>query len=492
VANAGRGRFFADAVRPDFWGAHTKLAKSIRFLAIALFVSFTPFMSASRSSFFLLWLGSLLWLAGCSPRQGDEANHRPRKSGETAVDQPVDKTESASISAPVAAGPLRLKLYLETSGSMFPYDAPGTTGEFKQTLNTLLNGFEQVQPGQTKLFAVNTEVNELALSQSEFIRTRNLFSLTKGKGKSSSTDFEGIFRDILANTGPGEVSVLVSDLIYSDPALAGMSQAKTLDAAQSLMTTVFNGSAKTHALLVVKLAADFRGLYYPAVGKPLKYSGERPYYLCFIGQNAALHQLLTAPDYATLADFSNLPNFEDRWFFGRDAKAVTPYYSILPNDPARKGRFRKAGSEVKARTAFVHTIESVDPDATGKGLTVPVAVDLSRLHLPASLLTDPAQYTVEGRDNFRVSAIKLYAGGSGATHKLLITSAKPASGERTAVIRLRRQFPPGWVARTATTQDNPPDSETTFGLDRLLMGVEQAYNPSRQTEYFSLKLTLAN
>jgi hypothetical protein len=447
----------------------------------------------------LICLLSFVGLAGCGPRRVNETattRHRPRAQATTevaAASPEATATDAAPVTtspAPTAARPLRLSLYLEASGSMFPYDAPGTTGQFKQTLNTLLNGFEQLQPAQSKLFVVNTDVTPLDLSQSDFIKTPNVFGLTKGKGKSVSTNFEKIFRDILQQTGPGQISVLVSDLIYSDPALAGMSQAKTLDAAQSLMTTVFNGTARSQSVLVVKLSADFRGLYYPAVGKPVKYSGLRPYYLCFIGPNEAMHQFLTDPAYATLRDFKQLPGYAEQWFVGNDVKATAPYYSALPNDPARKGRFRKAEEEVRQHTAYCHRLTDIDPDRTGKGLSIPVAADLSRQHLPESLLTDPTQYTVDGPDKFRVVSVKPYAGGGGATHKLLITSLNPTQGARTVTIRLRRTFPPGWVARTATTQDNPPDATSTFGLDRLLQGLEAAYNPAHRTDYFSLTLSL--
>lgn len=441
-----------------------------------------------RPSFIVFLLG-LCWLTACGPRRGSEAT-ASRDRHRTSAVLPTTEEQTLVTAAPVAARPLGLNLYLEASGSMFPYDAPGTTGDFKQTLNTVLNGFEQIQSGQTKLYVVNTDVTPLDLSQSDFIRTRDLYSLTKGEGKSSSTDFEKIFRDILKNTGPGQISVLVSDLIYSDPALSGMSQDKTLGAAQSLMTTVFNGASRTHSLLVAKLSADFKGLYYPAVGKAVRYNGSRPYYLCFIGQNEAMHQFMTAPDYATLRDFQQLPGFQNYWFVGNDAKAESPYFSALPNDPTRKGRFRKADEEVRQHTAFAHTLTDVEPDRTGKGLTIPVAVDLSRQHLPESLLTDPKQYVVDGPDNFRVTGIKAYTGANGVTHKLLITSTNPTQGSRTVTIRLQRLFPPGWVSTTATTQDNPPDATSTFGLDRLLRGVELAYNPTRRPGYFSLTLFL--
>ncbi|WP_077921384.1 hypothetical protein [Spirosoma sp. 209] len=392
--------------------------------------------------------------------------------------------------ATASAKPLRLKLYLEASGSMFPYDAPGGNGTFKRTLNDLLTQFDGINPGQGNMFVVNTEVTPLGLSLSQFFREKNLFTVARTKGKTTSTDFEGIFQTILSETTGDDLSVLVSDLIYSDPGLAGMSAQKTLDAASSLLTTVFNPHATTHSMLVLKLTADFDGTYYSWNNTKQKYKGERPYYLCLIGRTETLQRLYTDPAYQTIRQFERLPGFEDSWFFGRDAKAVEPFYTVLVTDPARKGRFKRAAEEVRARTKAVHALDDVQPDVTDKSLAIPVAVDLSALRLPASLLTDVSQYDVSGKDNFRVSAVQTYSGANGTTHKLLLSTDKPARGARTAVIRLRRQFPPRWISQTNTTNDIPVDATSTFGLQNLLQGVERAYNPNNQTEYFTLTINL--
>lgn len=401
------------------------------------------------------------------------------------------KTPTVSLSGAVASSkPLRLKVYLEASGSMFPYDAPGGNGAFKRTLNDVLTKFDAVNPGQGKLFVVNTEINDLGLSLPQFFKQKDIFTVAKTKGKTSSTDFEGIFSDILRNTAGDDLSILVSDLIYSDPSLAGMSAQKTLDAASSLLTTVFNPYASTHSMLVIKLKSDFDGTYYSWNNAKKKYKGERPYYLCLIGRNETMQRLYQDNTYQTIRRFDQLPGYSDSWFFGRDTKAITPFYSILVNDPARKGRFKRSDEEVRSHAKAIHSLENIQPDVTDKSLTIPIAVDLSALRLPTSLLTDPGQYTVDGKDNFKVSAVQAYSGANGTTHKLLLTAEKPARGERTATIRLRRQFPPRWIASTNTTDDATPDANSTFGIQNLLQGVERAYNPNNQTEYFTLIINL--
>ena len=401
------------------------------------------------------------------------------------------KTPTVNLSgAAVSTKPLRLKLYLEASGSMFPYDAPSGNGTFKRTLNDVLTEFDAVNPGQGKLFVVNTEVNDLGLSLPQFFKEKDIFTVAKTKGKTTSTDFEGIFTEILRNTSGDDLSVLVSDLIYSDPTLTGMSAQKTLDAASSLLTTVFNPYASTHSMLVLKFNADFDGTYYSWNNAKKKYVGERPYYLCLIGRNETIQRLYQDQTYQTIRRFDQLPGFADSWFFGRDDKAAEPFYTVLVTDPSRKGRFKRSDDEVRSHAKAVHALADVQPDVTDKSLAIPVAVDLSALRLPASLLTDASQYVVEGKDNLKVSAVQTYAGANGTTHKLLVTTDKPARGERTATIRLRRQFPPRWIANTNTTNDATPDANTTFGIENLLQGVERAYNPNNQTKYFTLIINL--
>ncbi|WP_461077588.1 tellurite resistance TerB family protein [Spirosoma flavus] len=396
----------------------------------------------------------------------------------------------ALTGAATSTKPLRLKLYLEASASMFPYDTPGGNGAFKRTLNDVLTEFDAINPGKGQLYVVNTEVNDLGLSMSQFFKQKDIFTVAKTKGKTTSTDFEGIFTEILRSTSGDDLSVLVSDLIYSDPTLTGMSAQKTLDAASSLLTAVFNPYANTHSMLVIKLKSDFNGTYYSWNNAKKPYNGERPYYLCLIGRNETMQRLYQDQTYQTIRRFDQLPGYADSWFFGRDTKAVTPFYSILVTDPARKGRFKRSAEDVRSHSKAVHALTDVQPDVTDKSLTIPVAVDLSALRLPATLLTDPSQYVVSGKDNFQVTAVQTYSGANGTTHKLLLSTEKPARGERNATIRLRRQFPPRWIANTTTTNDLSPDQNSTFGLQNLLQGVERAYNPNNQTEYFTLTINL--
>ncbi len=402
---------------------------------------------------------------------------------------------------PVVAGfgiasikPLHAKLYLEASASMFPYDNSRGSGDFKRAIVNVLTPFENGQPGQTKLAVVNDKVYDLNMSFPDFIGQPNLYAPTVRQGDKNFTDFDLIFRQILTDLNEDDVAVLASDLIYSPKNKAGASTAKVMGMGESLMTNVFAGAADKTALLVVQLSTDFNGPYYSETAhKSVPSPGQRPYYLCIMARNATMQRILADP---ARYDMQHLPGFQNFWLFSRAMAQELPTYTVLPNDPAHKGNLRQSSDELKSRTKAIHAIEA-KPDVVTKTLVIPVAVDLSALHLPEATKTDPAQYEILGPDNCRVTQVTAYgkaegkpAGPQQTTHKLLLTSTKPARNNRTITIAMRRTFPPAWVTNSHANDDSQPDTETTFGLKNLLQGIEQAYNPTQQPTYFKLTLTL--
>jgi hypothetical protein len=413
------------------------------------------------------------------------------------------KTTQKTGQPPVVEGltaetskPLRAKLYLEASASMFPYDASNGQGQFKQAITDLLTPFENSQPGQTKLAVVNDKVYDLEMSFTDFIAQPNSYAPTVRKGNPSYTDFDLIFRQILTDLADDEVAVVASDLIYSPKNGAGVNPEKMMGMGERLMTNVFAGPANKTALLVVQLSSDYTGKYYSETAHRFVVSpGQRPYYLCLMARNATMTRLLADP---SRYDILHLPGFQNFWLFSNATAQPQPLYTVLLNDAAKKGTLQQATAELKTRAKTIHALEGVGADKLTKTLVIPVAVDLSALNLPEATKTDPGQYEVIGPDGFKVTKITAYgqtegkpAGPQQTTHKLLLTSTNPARNDRKITIGLRRTFPPQWIADSHTNNDTQPDTQTTFGLQNLLTGIERAYNPTNQPTYFKLTITLA-
>lgn len=448
----------------------------------------SPFLK-KITSWRLLPLVLLLGCGGSGP---------PKKYGSTAeTTSPAGTSATAPSPASAAVPALHLRLYLESSASMFPYEATGTDGQFKAALQNLVDNFEGLRANSTQFYTVNDAVYPLKISTSQFIKTSDLFSLTRGVGDSKYTDFEKIFREVLRDLPEGRVSVLVSDLIYSDKFMLPGTGPKNLNAIQSLMQNVFAGAAKNTSLLIVKASAGFKGPYFSISGGKKTYAGDRPYYLCIAARHATMRALLTKPENETLRRFDQLPGYQNQLFFGPDQ---APFYTVLLRDPNQKGRMVQESGEMqgnkKAGSTVVRKLDDVEPSPAGRELAVVVGVDLGGYALPEATKTDPASYSVESAENFKVKKVEAVS-GLPYTHKLVLSTTEPRTGgQRDVTVGLRRVFPPAWVRSTGVSDDANVNAtsfaKTTFGFTNLTQGIENAYNPNQRPEHFRLTISLNN
>ncbi|PQA60558.1 hypothetical protein [Siphonobacter curvatus] len=448
-------------------------------------------ISWSRTFYLSVLTTSLLVLTQCGGGSGKRGNQVSEEA-----------TEPSTASAPVAETPkaapknLKAKLYLEASGSMFPYDAAGSTGEFDEALQKLLTEFETQKSGSTELFVVNDNVYPMGVSFQQLVEQPNIFTLTEGKGDSKHTDFSLIFKTILSDLKEGEVGVLFSDLIYSTESTTAQSATKILADVETLMQTTFAPQTKGKSLLLLKLNGQFKGTYYPHNGGGKPYSGSRPYYIALMATNATMKALLADPKFESLSRFSELPGFDSFHYF-TSATDNLPFYTVLLKDAEQAGQFEQSRQERKERSNIVHTLENIKADRKTQGLTIALGVDLGGFYLPESYKTDPKSYEIESDEDFKIQKIVAENGPEGYTHKFLLSTPEPqGGGKREITIRLKRKFPPRWITQTHTQDDSNPNAEafaeTTFGLLNFTRGIEKAYNPQNADTYFAISLTLNN
>ena len=119
--------------------------------------------------------------------------------------------------------PIRFKFFLERSGSMTPFDATTTTGDFKSALTSFLNSIPDGKArSENLLFIVNDAVYPFDKSYKEFIQSKNIFADTKNVGDPRYTDFTCIFDSILAKTISTVgcmLSMLIADISTTSPLL---------------------------------------------------------------------------------------------------------------------------------------------------------------------------------------------------------------------------------------------------------------------------------
>ncbi len=396
---------------------------------------------------------------------------------------------------------LAVHLYLERSGSMTPYDSREGDGLFKSAIVQLLNSL----PGDNsdnRIYIVNSTINTYPEGFDKFLADTNIFESTKGIGDASYTDFSSIFSELLNKTGDNDLSILVTDMIYSTKNMNGVSPQKIFNEAEGMTNAVFKNIGTKKSMLVVKLHSGYHGPYYsydaPSTGK--NYHGQRPYYIIIVTSNANMARLTTDNHYQAFVKLTQIKGYEDEYLFSA-TPPYHPYYSLLLSHRDIHGRFkpeRGSGTQITA-------IKDVETDPETKTLRLVLAVDLGHMFIADTYLTAPKNYEITSGNGMKIISVhpirngdlteteKRYAGT--ATH-LFTLSAEKTLPKDNIHIRLKNVLP-AWVADTSTDDDRDIHaanfSKTTFGLKYLLGGIYQSYKKSAGgvPDYFDIQLKLS-
>jgi len=388
---------------------------------------------------------------------------------------------------------IKVNFYLERSGSMVPYDSPQGDGSFKAAIVNMLNAL----PGNdNKMFVVNSSVTPYPKGLQQFVRDADIFGSTKGMGDASYTDFGQIFDNILNKTGKDELSILVTDMIYSTRDMAGVNPQKVFAEAQGMTSNVFKTSVKEKSMLIVKMTGSYDGPYYPynspQSGKD--YHGKRPYYIILVGDNKVMRRLTKNANYQTFCDFPHLRGFQNMYLFDTD-DLYEPYYSLLLAGNDMRGSFRPE----RGQDTQVTKIKDVKVDKNSGDLQLELAVDLSGMFIDKDYLTDINNYTVQSEGNVKIKQIrevkssdmtpneKKYLGT--ATHIFVLTLDKPSAQDIS--IKLLNKLP-RWVDMSNDDDDTSIEPMTTFGLKYLLQGIYDSYarNADGTPCYFKMDLEI--
>lgn len=386
--------------------------------------------------------------------------------------------------------PIKIKVFLERSGSMIPYDSPRTKGEFKAGISRLLNSIPTRDDDKDVLYIVNNSVYPSRQPYKKFLQSKDIFKDTRNVGDSRYTDFTCIFDSILSHTAHNELSILVSDLIYSIKEMKGINPQKIRNEAQAITTAIF----KKHTdkdVLVIKLMADYEGNYYPynSPNKGVYYVGNRPYYLMMIGDTDVVRRIFFDKNYKEFSDIEHLKGFENYYCFTR--YNVKPYYSVLLSDKRNRGRF----GAVKGSGTIIHSIEDITPDRDGK-VSITLAVDLNSIIAGEDFKKDEDNYEVLSISNFKIekidriesedrtSIMERYA--PTATHLIVLTTEETVKNE-TLTLKLKNQLPK-WIVNTNSDDDtdmNDGDfAKTTFAFGYLMQGIYDSFHSSAEEPYF--------
>jgi len=355
-------------------------------------------------------------------------------------------------------------IYLERSGSMIPYDSKDGDGSFRAAVMALQNNL----PGKSTIDSV---------------------------GEKGYTDFRQIFDNILNRTTDDQVSILVTDLIYSVRDMQGVNPQRVFSEIEGMTNAVFKSEVKRKSLLVVRMTGSYNGPYYSYDNSVKPFAGRRPYYIIIVASNANMARLTRDATLRTFADMERMRGYDNMCLMTAD-DIYKPYYSFLLSNDDVRGRFRPE----RGQDSQVRSLKGVEADRNSGDIQLALAVDLSHMFIDQRYQTDVSNYVVEADDGVRIKEIrkvnrrditpaeKKYLGS--ATH-IFVLQASAVTHEQDVKIKLLNRLPQ-WIAASSTDSDLKPDGMTTFGLKYLLGGIFDSYNRNADDDhaYFELDLEL--
>lgn len=371
-----------------------------------------------------------------------------------------------------------IKVYVENSGSMDGY-VKGTT-DFENAVYSYLSDIQHANLGLRKdsnsiknileLNYINSEVLQQKSDVREFIEALepDVFRL-KG-GKRGTSDMSDILDTILSKTNDNDISVFVSDCIFSPG-----NKYRARDNADEYIVAQQIG-IKNHiveklsenpnfAIVVMRLMSQFNGIYYNKFDERQRINTKRPFYIWLMGDITHLRNIIKKVN----LDQIKGGGVQNIFMISKPLSNIT--YNISLPKPGN-GKY-KLDNEIKTIT---------NAQVEGKGdncrFQILISIDFSKLLLTDEYLMNAENYTVSNKAyGLQISK---YSGPNTKkyTHTIRLNLLEPIISKGNVKISLMKTFPT-WIE--AFTDESGLDvnssgaSEKTYGLKYLLGGIYDAY-----------------
>lgn len=438
----------------------------------------------STSSLIIVSAASLILMWSCGDRSTEtRGNHRSEDSVATAKAN-VPAPNPASIPTKISTS----HIYFENSGSMTGYLGAGRSIEI--ALSRLLYSLEDLSNKQDYYF-YNTEAHALPRVENTASFIKTLTPQGIRVGDQSVSDLNAILETVLASTNSNELSLLVTDGIYSVKAESNADLLGQLQVASEGTFYRFKNYLSKHNLqtVLIKLTSQFKGEYYPAQGGIKNIDQQRPYYIWLFGSAGKIAKLKEQVPIEELPGYQNHIVFQanDEW---------EPAYAIHQTHN-KTGTFRPSREAKEKGMAIIEA----EPDRRKKEFQFAVGIQLEESKVPVSesYLLNPANYTVSDA-KYRVAKVepagqvegllKVHMPDFPVTHFITLATNKYPVGQ--FELALRNDLP-SWIkaAHSANDQNIEGDSQTTFGFNYLVDGIVRAYSQqASSTDYFKISLSV--
>ena len=432
--------------------------------------------------FAFIAVNSLLLISCAERRSGTSENLSTLETLEVtgennSVPPPALKTVPVKISTS--------HFYFENSGSMDGY----VNGHFdiQVVLRELLFAIESKSNNQ-KFYFFNTQPHPQGNSINDFLKKLTTAGIKVGNR--STSDLNSMLETVLNNTKDDDISLLVTDGIYSvngDPAtVLGKLKSASVGSYYKFKNRLDQSDVQT---ILIKLESRFNGYYYPAKGGNVKINQNRPYYVWIFGSPDRIDRVRKEVGFTELPGYLNHAIFQAK-------EEESPYYSIHTSYE-KKGKFRKDRSGREG--GQVSSITDVEKDKRNGDFQFSIGVDLKKVTAEESYILNPTNYKLSS-NKYQIKEI-VPAGnligkdaneiqGTPISHLIVLkTSSHPVDNLE---VSLNNKMPT-WISETHTSDDSKihGDTKTTFGFQYLIDGISRAYQKqSSSPEYFNISVTI--
>lgn len=378
-----------------------------------------------------------------------------------------------------------IKVYVENSGSMDGY-VNGKT-DFETAVYSYLNDIQYAELGiksdsiatknKLELYYINSIIHDFKPDVKAFINALEPAEFSRRGGNRNTSDMSDILSNILSQTSGNDISIFVSDCIFSP----GRKYKKNdnadeyLDAQQIAIKGHFVEKIKQNpkfAVVVLRLNSQFNGIYYNKFDEGKSITTTRPFYMWIMGDCNQLQSLLKEVDIAQIKG-SGVQNI---YMASKPIKSLS--YGILPQQSI--GNFKPDPANTKT------SVLKAKPVKTGGNTSFQLAigVDFSELLLPDEYLTNPDNYSVSNMA-YELEIVKNKNIQSSYTHILKLNLTEPIINKGIVKITLNNSMPT-WVEEYTDEVGLDINAEgameKTYGLKHLIGGVYDAYASNKEQE----------
>ncbi len=383
-----------------------------------------------------------------------------------------------------------LKIFIENSDSMDGYIRG--SNDFKDSITNLVVRLKTVT-AKIEFNFINSEIIPIKKQLEGFIKEISLngnTSYIKFKSNTFGSDLNSIFNKILNNLEINDVSIFITDGIYS------------IQEANNIQTELFNSQnltmnafieaiqSKSISTIVLQFESNFEGNYYDMKHFPHQVKTKKPFYIFIIGGNEQIGRIWRekAED---LKKNSKLKNY---LYFNKEQSTPIPF--ILLSTYKKKGskkindRLKGSLGNVKANEKGRFGFSFITDYSIFKG-NENITENKINYKINPLCEIEIEKYEESLLDSNEKIFLKKFQ--SVPTHIIAVECDKKIEQEDKITISLLKKSS-NWVKDSNLINDlsySNWNEFKTFGIESLISGISEAYEEfSRSDTYFTIQINI--